>query len=290
MEKGHLNIMPISMIYIVNVSGGLTSFEALRRTINKYGKENVVAIFADTLIEDEDLYRFLDDQERYFDIKIERLKDGRTPWQTMKDRRCIMLRLKSGAEVAPCSMELKRGVINKEIAARYQAGTYTQVFGMDWTEMHRIERLQKSLGPNVWFPLIEKPYVDKCNIADFLKQIGIKVPKLYDLGFSHNNCGGGCIKAGQAHWANLYFKLPERYALWEKKEEDIRQYLEKDISILKDGRGGKAKPMTLRAFRKRLEQDDTNYDKDDWGGCGCFAPVAQLRMEDLLLESDVKGL
>ena len=66
------------MKYIVNVSGGLTSFEALRRTIERHGKENTHAIFADTSIEDEDLYRFLDDQERYFDITIERVKDGRT--------------------------------------------------------------------------------------------------------------------------------------------------------------------------------------------------------------------
>lgn len=276
------------MRYIVNVSGGLTSFEALRRTLEKHGKENTHAIFADTLIEDEDLYRFLDDQERYFDIKIERLADGRTPWQAMKDRRCIMLRLANGAEVAPCSMELKRGVIDKEIAKRYEPGTYTRVFGMDWTEMHRVERLQKELSSPTWFPLLEKPYADKCHIADFLKQIGIKVPRLYGLGFDHNNCGGMCIKAGQAHWANLYFKLPERYAEAEAREEEIRQFLEKDISILKDRRGGKSVPMTLRAFRERLEQDDTNYDKDDWGGCGCFAPVSQLRMEDLLLAADVR--
>ena len=57
----------------------LTSFEALRRTIERHGKENTHAIFADTSIEDEDLYRFLNDQKRYFCITIERVKDVRTP-------------------------------------------------------------------------------------------------------------------------------------------------------------------------------------------------------------------
>lgn len=272
------------MEYIVNVSGGLTSFEALRRTLEKYGKENTHAIFADTLIEDEDLYRFLDDQERYFGIKIERIADGRTPWQVMKDERCITMQ-----SAAPCSKILKRKSIDKFIATHYEAGTHTRVFGMDWTEMHRVKRLTDSLAPQpVWFPLIEKPYMDKCQIAKFLEKVGIKVPRLYNLGFTHNNCGGGCVKAGQAHWAHLYYTLPERYALWEQKEQEIQQHLGKPVTILKTQQNGTKIPVSLKTFRERLEAGDTDYDKDDWGGCGCFAPVAQLRMEDMLLSADVK--
>src|SRR5579885_2954892 len=213
------------MRYIVNSSGGLTSWEALRRAIMRHGKENVHAIFADKMIEDEDLYRFLDDQERYFGIKIERIRDGRTPWQVMKDRRVITMQ-----HMAPCSQELKRESNERVIQSRYEPGTYTRVFGMDWTELHRVERLTAALAPQpVWFPLIERPYVDKCHIAAELERIGIAVPRLYNLGFAHNNCGGGCVKAGQAHWAHLLRTLPERYALWEAKEEEIRQYLGKDV-------------------------------------------------------------
>ena len=46
--------------------------------------------------------------------------------------------------------------------------------------------------------------------------------------------------------------------------------------------------MTLRVFRLRLEAGETDYDKDDWGGCGCFAPIAQERMEVLVLMTEVK--
>ena len=239
------------------------------------------------------MYRFLDDQERYFGITIERVKDGRTPWQAMKDEGYITLRSKSGVDIVPCSRLLKRELIDQLIDARYAPGTYTRVFGMDWTEMHRIKRLRAALalaGKLSWFPLLERPFVDKCLIAKSLETIGIAVPRLYTLGFEHNNCGGGCVKAGQAHFAHLYFTLPERYALWEAKEEEIRQHLGKNVSILKDRRGGQAKPMTLRAFRERLERDETDYDQDDWGGCGCFAPTAQLRMDELLLTSDVTGV
>ena len=67
------------MKYVVNVSGGLTSYEALRRTIAKHGKEHTLAPFANTKIEDEDLYRFLRDVERVLEIPIIWLEDGRTP-------------------------------------------------------------------------------------------------------------------------------------------------------------------------------------------------------------------
>jgi hypothetical protein len=272
------------MIYIVNCSGGLTSFEALRRTLAKHGKEQTYAIFADTRIEDEDLYRFLDDQERYFGIPIHRVKDGRTPWEVMIDERCITLQ-----EMAPCSKHLKRIAIERYISATFTPGTYTRVFGMDWSEMHRVKRLAAALAPQpAWFPLCERPYVDKCHIAASLEQIGIKVPRLYEMGFTHNNCGGGCVKAGQAHWAHLFYTMPERYALWERKEEEIQARIGKPVTILRIRRDHESIPISLKAFRERLQAGDTSYDKDDWGGCGCFAPIAQERMDTLLLAADVK--
>ena len=271
------------MKYIVNVSGGLTSFEALRRCLEKHGKENTSAVFADTLIEDADLYRFLSDQERYFGIAIERIADGRTPWQVMRDERCITMQ-----SMAPCSKILKREAIDTVLHARHEPGTYTRVFGYEWSELDRMERLAASIAPErAWFPLSEPPYVDKCHISTFLESIGIEVPQMYKDGFEHNNCSGMCVKAGQAHWANLFYTRPDRYTHAEGEEEKIRQHLGKDISILKDRRGGAASPMSLRAFRERLESGDTDYDKDDWGGCGCFAPIAQTRMDTLILATDV---
>ena len=246
------------MIYLVNLSGGLTSFEALRRTLDTHGKANTVAYFADTNSEDPDLYRFLDDQERYFGMKIERLKDGRTPWDVMKDERYITLQ-----GMAPCSNLLKRVPIEHEIALSYPQGTYTRVFGYEWSEIDRMERLAAAVAPDpVWFPLNDPPYVDKCHIAAFLEKIGIAVPSLYTLGFDHNNCSALCVK--------------------------VRQHLGKDVSILKDRRGGRTQSMTLQAFRLRLQANPDDYDKQEWGGCGCFASTTQLRMDDLLFVAEPK--
>lgn len=104
-----------------------------------------------------------------------------------------------------------------------------------------------------------------------LREHGIRRPRLYALGLDHNNCGGGCVKAGQAHWSRLYHALPAAYRWWESKEQEIRAFLGKDVSILTDRSGGGIKkPLTLAAFRNRLAGDG-QVDMFDTGGCGCFA-------------------
>lgn len=240
------------MNYIVNLSGGLTSFEALRRTIERYGKDSKRAVFADTRIEDPDLYRFLNDQERYFGITIIKLADGRTPFDVWMDER-LMVDGRNG--YAPCSDILKRRQVNAWIVEEFAGQDRTLVFGMDWSEADRMARLEEHYAPTpVWFPLAEPPYVDKCHIADELERLGITVPALYLEGFDHNNCGGGCVKGGQAHWAHLYYTRPATYALWEAKEKAFITHVGKVATILKDRRGGKTKPLSLTEFRGRLER------------------------------------
>lgn len=95
-------------------------------------------------------------------------------------------------------------------------------------------------------------------------------PALYDAGFSHANCGGGCVRGGHAQWALLLRTYPERYAWWENEERISRRMLDKDVTILKDRTGGQTRPITLRAFRERLQATPTLFDHDDWGACGCF--------------------
>lgn len=253
------------MEYIVNVSGGLASYEALRRTVEKHGRGHTVAVFVDTLIEDEDLYRFLGDLEELLGISIVRLADGRTPWQVMRDERVITMR-----NMAPCSRILKHEVIDKWVTEHYGDKPKTLVFGFDFQEMHRAERIAKRLAPTpTWCPLLEAPYVTKGEIKRTLEAQGVKAPRLYAQGFEHNNCGGGCVRAGQGHFAHLLHAMPERYDEWERNEQAMREYLGKDVSILKDRRGGRSRPMTLAKLRKRIEASEP-YESDMWGGCGCF--------------------
>lgn len=249
------------MTYVVSVSGGLTSFEALRRTIIQKGIKNTVAVFADTKQEDGTLYKFLEDQEKLFGIEIIRLREGRTPFQVMKDERAISLQ-----SAVPCSKILKQKLIRKWYDENYPNGI--MVSGLDWTELPRIERFLKRY-PLSWFPLIEKPLLIKEDIKAYLEQMHIELPLLYKLGFKHNNCGGGCVKAGQAHWKLLLEKLPDRYRAWEVHEQEMRSLLGKNIAYMTEQRNKRKYPLTLRTFRLRMRKGkDCNI--YDYGGCGCF--------------------
>ena len=117
-------------------------------------------------------------------------------------------------------------------------------------------------------PLCDPPYLTKDDVRAWLVREGVAEPRLYALGFAHNNCGGGCVKAGVGHFAHLYRALPEVFAEWERNEETLRGQLG-DVAILRDRTGGATKPLPLVQLRRRLE---AGYEPDlfDIGGCGCF--------------------
>jgi hypothetical protein len=102
------------------------------------------------------------------------------------------------------------------------------------------------------------------------REEGIEPPRMYAAGFPHANCGGGCVRAGQGQFKLLYDTHPERYAYWESQEQELREFLDKDVAILRDRRGGTTRPLTLRTFRERLEAKSDAVELDDIGGCGCF--------------------
>lgn len=235
------------------------------RTIQRHGRDDVRLLFTDTLMEDEDLYRFLDESEKQLGVELVRISDGRNPWQVFKDRRMI-----GNTRHDPCSDALKRKLGQKWL--KENAPGATLVFGIDWTETHRRPALEKrygEMGYQVECPMMDTPWKTKDHVLDWMRSEGLEPPRLYAMGFAHNNCGGFCIRAGQGHFARLFREMPERYLQHENSEQKLRDYLGKDVAILRDRRGGTTAPMTLRAFRQRLE-DGGEYDELEIGGCGCF--------------------
>jgi len=258
------------MHHLVMFSGGIASWGAARRCVEKYGHENVTLLFSDTKIEDEDLYRFLHQTADMLKAPLVILADGRTPWEVFKD-----VRFMGNSRVDPCSRILKREITRKWLEDAYGPEEVTVHLGMDWTEMHRMDRARPHWEPyTIDAPLLWKPMIGKPQLISDLAELNIELPKLYKLGFQHNNCGGFCIKAGHANFKHLLETMPERYAEHEREEESLREYLDSDVAVLRDRTGGESKPLTLRNFRLRLEDKNAQqpmlFDEFDWGGCGCF--------------------
>lgn len=262
-----------SVRFAIQYSGGAGSYEAARRIIEREGRDGVVLLFADTLIEDPDLYRFLDETSALLGVPVTRIADGRTPWQVFRDERFI-----GNSRVDPCSKILKRQLCDRWL--RENAPDAVVVLGLDWSEEHRIKSAQArfaSMGFCTEFPLNEAPWFSKVATLRALEADGVAIPRLYRLGFAHNNCGGFCVKAGHGHFARLLRELPEVYARHEAEEEATREYLGRDdIGVLTDRRGGQRVPMTLRQFRERVQANTLVPDLFDIGGCGCFSPAEEI--------------
>lgn len=248
---------------IVNLSGGVCSFWAAHRVIQRHGKEGTVLLFADVIMEDEDLYRFNREASEYLGVPITRISSERSPWDLFFERGMI-----GNSRFPLCSVVLKREPLDAWRRANSLELTTTLNLGIDWTESHRLEQIRRQEpGWRIEAPMCEEPYWDKCRMLAELRAVGIEPPRLYAFGFPHNNCGGFCVKAGHAQFALLLRALPERYKWHEQQEEKLREQVG-DFSVMKDRRGGKTSTLTMKQFRERVEAGES-FDRHDWGGCGC---------------------
>ena len=169
-------------------------------------------------------------------------------------------------------------ILKAERLQKFYKDGDTLVFGIGAGEPYRANRLvgvyqtvavKTGRWPKLSFPLISEN-VTKKQIDAFLVAAGIQEPLLYRLGFLHNNCSGGCVRAGKKHWKLLYEKLPGVYAERERVEREMREYLGKDISFFKD--------ETLKAFRRRIELGDlsAHYDTDDDKETECIGVCSSI--------------
>ena len=253
---------------IVALSGGKASAWCADWALKNFPKENVILYFNDTKWEHEDLYRFLNDLEKYFNHQITIDSDGRSPEDLFYDNAAL-----ANNRMPFCSKELKA----KRLQKFYQDGDII-IFGISKDEAHRANRLIQVYNEiskktkklcTLRFPLISEN-VTKEQINQFLIDANIKQPLLYTLGFLHNNCSGGCVRAGKKHWKLLYEKLPNVYLDRERVENDMREYTGKDIHFFKD--------ETLERFRHRIENNELSsyYDTDDENEVECIGVCSTL--------------
>jgi len=253
-------------VHLVQFSTGIGSAEVARRVVCLYGKANVHLLTADTLVEDDDNWRFAREVVRMLGSRWTVLADGRTPMQSGRDARVV-----PNNRMAVCSRVLKRDLLRVHIEANYDPADTVIHMGFDWTEPNRMKAAEPLWEPwTIDAVLMRPPYTHKALLLKQWRARGIEPPLLYVQGFSHANCGGACVRGGQAQWQRLLTVNPSRYAEWEAEEEQTRELLGRDVSILRDRRGGPVTPLTLRSFRERLAVEPSLFDVDDEGACGCF--------------------
>ncbi len=169
-----------------------------------------------THIDDQhpDTMRFVKECETWFGRKITIMQH---PYRSVENA-CRMVSFIRSPQGAACTKRLKRDM--RKQFERENEGQLTIVWGIDYAESRRAERIRESMpGHKHRFPLIDEK-MTKVDAHQVLLASGIKRPAMYDLGYHNNNCVG-CVKGGMGYWNKIRVDFPDVFASRSAMERDI---------------------------------------------------------------------
>ena len=250
-------------MHVVMFSTGLSSAVLLDVVYGEH--KNTIALLTDTGWEDEDNYRFSDEVIKYVGAKLVKYSHGMTPPEIWFKARYLV-----GPTGSPCTRILK---IEQTIKFIKEHGKdLTLYFGIGADEEHRAENLirrYEPLGVKVRFPLIDRP-MHHYQMKDIVEnEWGIKIPRMYSLGFSHANCGGRCVKAGQQHFLKLLNVWPDRFDEIAEIEQQFRELTDSDTTILREVQGGEKVKITLHELKDRQKTGQLSLCWETETPCEC---------------------
>ncbi len=233
-------------------SGGVTSAVACRIAIDLYGLDRCDIVFIDTHNEDDDTYRFKKDCENWYGKEIETISSSK--YESVQDVWYSHESL-NVANGAICSSELK-----KQVRIRFQKtrDIEYQVFGFDMDEVNRAKNIKKNYPKaKPIFPLLLMGLVKKETIK-IIQDAGIEVPRMYNLGFTNNNCfKTGCVQGGIGYWKKIQREYPEKFEAMAKVEHELTESKGKPVTMLKDqSKIAKAMGLELVFLKKHNDYPD----------------------------------
>lgn len=254
------------MRYVCRFSCGAASALATKLTLQEYGPENVLIVNAFIKEEHEDNRRFLKDCEEWFGHRILVLRDEKYGAST--DEVWRKKRFMKGMRGAPCSLELKRKILNSV----KQEGDLI-VLGHTCDEQDRFDRLCDHFpeeASSFRAPLIEKG-INKEHCLSVIKKVGLELPLMYRLGYDNANCIG-CVKGGQAYWQNIRADFPDRF----EQVKNIQEEIGRGAGFLAFRSGPRKKQ---RMMLSELPEGRGNMKEEPSFDCG---PFCEILADDLI--------
>ncbi|MER5617697.1 hypothetical protein [Streptomyces sp. NPDC002215] len=239
--------------HVIQFSGGAGSALAAIAIAERVGPTRMTLLIANTQVEDPDLWRFASDVSALINVPLVIVEDGRDPWQLFRDVGFLGNNL-----FAPCTKYLKQIPCRNWMTEHAPPETSMVYVGIEPTKKDRprAPSITRNWSPwRVEFPLLDGPDRPKEDLLAELRAHGLTPPRLYELGFPHNNCGGSCIRAGQRQWRHLLDVFPERFARAEREEQAFRADNHKNVAILKRQRDNVIRPLTLAELRREYEAE-----------------------------------
>jgi 3'-phosphoadenosine 5'-phosphosulfate sulfotransferase (PAPS reductase)/FAD synthetase len=242
--------------------------------------DEVEVIYADPGLEDPDNMRFLRDVEAFagIDINILRSEKFEKPMDVFEKKKFL-----SSPGGAPCTTELKKIPITQYLAERLVLER--QVIGYTSDEKKRIQRY-KNNNPEIKLHLPLVMYnLSKADCQQILMELGIRLPRMYMLGYKNANCTG-CVKAESiGYWAAIREDFPEIFEWYAKFERQIGRKDENGVP-----RGAAINKRYIKGERHRVFLDEIPADfppkrtVDFVCGYTCGADDMEILENDLVPE------
>jgi hypothetical protein len=212
-------------ITIAWFSAGITSAVACKIALQTYSDVEIYYMKISTAHPDND--RFIKDCEQWYGKKINII--GRKNGDEYLNQFDIIdkTRAINFPDGAPCTKILKKEVrfdLERYLTPNLFSNDriVRQVWGYEFKkkEINRALRHKQQYPEyNPVFPLIDK-CLTKSDCLEIIRIAGIKVPKMYELGYNNNNCIG-CVKGGKGYWNKIRVDFPEVFDQMSKKERQI---------------------------------------------------------------------
>lgn len=230
------------------LSAGVSSFIATWLAKDKIDE----MYYIDILDQHSDSMRFIKDCEKVLCKEIKILK---SPLESVENACLSGGYIRQAKTINWCTKLLKQRVRKEQFELLHKNDEITYVWGFDCNEKDRAERLYQSMSNyNHIFPLIDNN-LSKDDCHAICRELSVKRPLMYDLGYNNNNCIG-CVKGGMGYWNKIRVDFPEVF----KQRADLERKL--NSRCLKE------------CFLDELDPSRGNQSEEVMEECGIFCELA----------------
>jgi hypothetical protein len=198
-------------------SCGAASAVAAKKTLELYSKTHIVRVINNPIAEeDADNQRFLKDVQEWLGVEIETAINSKYPNHScveVWDKRKFM----SGPKGAPCTLELKKNA--RAEWENINGKPWKHVLGFTADERVRHQNFIAVEGP-ILLPVLIDAGITKSDCYRIISEAGIKLPRIYEMGYPNANCIG-CVKAtSPTYWNHVRKMHPE---IFKERAEQSRR-------------------------------------------------------------------